>query len=127
MSGAFLSDNRTDARERETERRLAEYDEYVAQRCYRWATGLLVAAMVIIAIPQLGLERWHWYLVGVVAIIMTVLAVQMMRHGRISNGLICLLCAFAVLPGWVYLADDVVQVGGTLFEMIATQWKNKFG
>lgn len=127
MSGAFLSENRQSASERETERRIAEYHEWVAQRCYNGATWLLVITMIIMAIPQLGLERWHWYLVGVSALVMTVLAVQMMRHGRIANGLVCLLCAFVVLPGWVYLADDVVKAAVALFDMIASQWRKKFG
>lgn len=126
--GAFLSDNRTDAaREREALQAEAEYEEEIAQRCYRWATGLLVAAMVLIATPQLGLGRWDWYVVGGVALVMTVLAVQMMRYGRVGNGLVCLLCAFALLPGWVYIADDVVKVGADLYQMIAQQWKEKLG
>jgi len=127
MSGAFLSDHRQSASEREAERRIAEYHESIAKRCYNGATWLLMITMVIMAIPQLGLERWHWHLVGVSALIMTILAVQMIRYGRISNGLVCLLCAFAVLPGWVYLADDVVRVGTSFFTMIVTQWRAKFG
>lgn len=125
--GAFLSENRTDARERDQLRAEAEYYDSIAQRCYRWATGLLVAAMVVIATPQLGLEKWTWHMVGGVAVVMTVLAVQMMRYGRVSNGLVCLLCAFAVLPGWVYIAADVVKAGYDLYQIIVTQWREKLG
>lgn len=125
--GAFLSENRADARERDALRAEAEYYDSIAQRCYRWATGLLVAGMVVIATRQLGLEQWNWHIVGGVGLVMTVLAVQMMRYGRVANGLICLLCAFAVLPGWIYIADDVVKAGYDLYQMIVKQWRDKLG
>jgi len=126
MSGAFLSENRKDARERESDRLMVEYYELLAQRCYRWATGLLVAGMVVIALPQLGIAAWNWHIVGVLAFVMVVLAVQMMRFGRVGNGLVCLICALAVLPGWVYIADDVVKAGYDLYLIIAKQWADKF-
>lgn len=128
MSGSFLTpNNRSDAREREAERNLAEYHEEIAGSSYRWATGLLLAGMLVIALPELGIAEWNWYIVGGVALVMTILAIRMMIHGRIGNGLICLLCAFAVLPGWVYIAADVVAVVQSLYQMLAKQWKDKLG
>jgi hypothetical protein len=128
MSGAFLTpDHRPDARQREAERNMAQYHEDIAQSSYRWATTLLVLGMAVIAIPQMGLERWHWFIVAGVALVMVIFAVRMMMHGRIGNGIICLICALAVLPGWVLLADDVVKVGYELYGIIAQQWKDKLG
>ncbi|HEY1081217.1 MAG TPA: hypothetical protein VGE29_03090 [Prosthecobacter sp.] len=128
MSGAFLSpSNRDNARERADDRLMEEYDALVAESSYRWATGLLVAGMVIVAVPQLGLRPWIWYIVGALAVLMVIFAVRMMWHGRVGNGVICLLCALAVLPGWVFIADDAVSAGQDLTRMILQQWKDKFG
>lgn len=126
MSGAFLSPSSPSAREREAERAEALYHEYVAQKCYRWATRLLIVGMVLIALPLPLLVPWHWYIVGGLALVMTILAVQMMRHGRVLNGLICLVCAFGVLPGWLFLAGDVVAAGYDLYRIVADQWIEKF-
>ncbi|MEN3941489.1 hypothetical protein WJU23_09370 [Prosthecobacter sp. SYSU 5D2] len=127
MSGAFLTpDHRTDARERERERNIADYHEGIAQSSYRWATAFLVIGMAALATPFVGTAEWKWYLVGGVALIMTVFSIRMMIHGRIVNGLICLFCALAVLPGWVFIAQDVVKVGYELYEIIAKQWRDKF-
>lgn len=128
MSGAFLSpNNRPDAREREIEKNIAAYHEHVAQTSYRWATSLMVVAMVIIALPRLGVAAWNWHLVAGVAAVMTVLAIRMMMHGRVGNGLVCLVCAFVILPGWIYMAGDVVAAGQHFYDILAKQWKDKLG
>ena len=118
---------RPDARQREKERNIAEYHQGIAQSSYGWATAFLIIGMAVIATPQLGVSQWNWHIVGGVALVMTLFAIRIMRHGRVDNGLICLLCAFAVLPGWVFIADDVVKVGYDLYEMLAKQWRDKFG
>ncbi len=128
MSGAFLSpNNRPDAREREAEQAMADYHESIADSCYRWATGLLVAGLIVIAMPQLGVAAWTWHIVGGLALVMLVLAVQMMRHGRVGNGVACLICALAVLPGWVFIAADAVAVGRDFYQILAKQWADKLG
>lgn len=128
MSGAFLSsDNRPDAREREREKNLAEYHAQVAQTSYRWATAVMVAGMVVIAMPRLGLAAWNWYIGGGVALVVTALAIRMMIHGRVGNGLASLVCAFVILPGWVYMAADVVTAGHEFYEIVVKQWKDKLG
>lgn len=126
MSGAFLSPQSPSARERQAEREEWEYRESIAQSSYRWATRLMLAGMGVIAVPQLGLQQWNWHIVVGMALVMTVLAVQMMRYGRVWNGLACLVCAFAVLPGWVFIAQDVIAVAIQMYQMIAAQWQEKF-
>lgn len=128
MSGAFLSpSNRDDAKARADDRLMEEYDALVAESSYRWATGLLVVGMIIVALPQLGLRPWTWYIVAALAALMVVFAVRMIWHGRVVNGVVCLICALAVLPGWVFIADDAVSAGQDLVRMILQQWKDKFG
>lgn len=127
MNGAFLTpDNRPDAREREREKNIAEYHHSIAESSYRWGTALLVLGMAAIATPQVGTADWRWFVVGGVALGMTFFAIRMMMHGRTGNGLICLFCALAVLPGWVFIAQDVVKVGYDFYEIIASQWREKF-
>jgi hypothetical protein len=128
MSGAFLTpDHRPDARERDRERNIAEYHEGIAESSYRWATFLLGLGMAALATPYFESAVWKWSLVGGLALGMTVFSIRMMMHGRMGNGLICLFCALAVLPGWVFIAQDVVKVGYDFYEIVATQWKGKFG
>lgn len=124
MSGAFLNpDSRRDSRQRELDRNMAAYHESIARTSYNWATALLIIAMVLIATPQVGITAWNGYVAGAAAVVMTALAVRMMIYRRVWNGIICLICAFVVLPGWVVLAADVVRVGQDCYQIVAGEWK----
>lgn len=128
MSGAFLTpDNRPDPRERERERQFAEYHDEQARSSYRWATVLMVACMAVIAAPQLGVSQWNWYIVGGTALVILILSIRMMVHGRVGNGIASLICALVILPGWIYVAPEAVEAGQSFYNMLKGMWADKLG
>lgn len=128
MSGAFLTpDNRPDSRERERERQFAEYHDEQARISYRWATLLMIACMAVVAVPRLGVAQWNWYIVGGTALVILILAIRMMVHGRVGNGIVSLICALAILPGWIYIAPEAVKAGLGFYDMLKGMWNEKLG
>ena len=118
FNSAFLSPSPPSAREREEAKAIAAYRAYVARRCYWWANLLVISAMVAIALPQLGLGPWVWHVVGGVALVVTVLAIVMMVKGAISNGIVSLVFAWAILPGWVLMAPTIIRVAWESYQVI---------
>ncbi len=128
MSGAYLSpNNRVDANERHTQRSWDEYHDAAAKSCYRWGTLILIVTMAIIASPKLGVAEWNWHIAGGAALVMCYLAYKIQYHGKLSDAIACLICAFAVLPLWIYYADDVVRIAIEFIQIIKAQWKERMG
>jgi hypothetical protein len=128
MSGAYLSpSNKVDARDRHTQRSWDEYHEAAAKSCYRWGTLILVVTMAVIASPKLGVSEWNWYIAGAAALAMTILAFRMKHHGYVGDAIACLICAFVVLPGWIYFGEDVVKVAIEFYKMVKAQWNERLG
>lgn len=98
-----------------------------AQRCYKIATFLVVVTMIIIALPQLGLAAWNWHIVGAVGGLVTILAVLMMVKGAVTNGLLSLVFAWGIVPGWIYAAPSVLRVAVNQYKVIEAEWKRTFG
>lgn len=118
----FLFSNRPTDRERDAERAVWERRRMVAQSCYRQATWLVVLTMAFVALPT-GLEKWRWQVVGGAAVVITILGVIMMVKGAVKNGLLGLLFAWGILPGWVYAAPSVIQVAREQCQIIAKEWE----
>lgn len=117
----FLSGNRLSMRERDEQRALAEARRRAGLTCYRAATAVLVAAMTAVALP--ALSPWVWPIVGGAAGLMTLLALGIARHGLRSHTALCLLCAWAVLPGWVYAAPHALAAVAELATALAGHWR----
>lgn len=117
----FLFSNRPTDRERDAERAAWERRREIAQSCYKWATFLVVAVMIFVAAP-LGLAKWHWHAVLGAAGVITILAVVMMVKGAVKNGLISLLFAWGILPGWIYAAPTVLKIVHEQYLIIAKEW-----
>lgn len=128
MSGAYLTpNNRVDARERDTQRSWDEYHESAAKSCYRWGTFILVVTMAVIASPKLGVTQWNWHIAGAAALVMCYLAYKIKFHGRLSDALACLVCAFAVLPLWIHYGEDAVKAAIEFYQIIKAQWNERMG
>jgi hypothetical protein len=54
---------------------------------------------------------------------MTVLAVGIARQGLHGHAALCLLCAWAVLPGWVYAAPHALTAAAELASALAGHWR----
>lgn len=117
----FLSGNRLSMRERDELRALADARRRAGLTCYRAATAVLVAAMTTLALPALA--PWVWPIVGGASLLMTLLAVGIARQGLPSHTVVCLICAWAVLPGWVYAAPHVLAVAADLTAALADHWR----
>jgi hypothetical protein len=117
----FLSGNRLSMRERDELRALAEARRRTGLSRYRTATLVLVAAMAATALP--ALSPWVWPIVGGAGLLMTVLAVGIARQGLHGHAALCLLCAWAVLPGWVYAAPHALTAAAELASALAGHWR----
>lgn len=117
----FLSGNRLSMRERDELRALAEARRRAGLTCYRAATAVLVAAMTALALPALA--PWVWPIAGGASLLMTLLAVGIARQGLPSHTVLCLICAWAVLPGWVYAAPQALAVASELVGALAGHWR----
>ncbi len=117
----FLSGNRLSMRERDELRALAEARRRAGLTCYRAATAVLVAAMTAIALPALA--PWVWPIVGGASLLMTLLAVGIARQGLTSHTVLCLICAWAVLPGWVHAAPQALTTAAELADALAGHWR----
>jgi hypothetical protein len=117
----FLSGNRLSMRERDELRALAEARRRTGLTCYRAATAVLVAAMTAIALPALA--AWVWPIVGGAGLIMTLFAVGIARQGLPSHTVLCLICAWLVLPGWVYAAPHTLAAAAELAGALAGHWR----
>lgn len=122
FNSAFLSPTPPSARERDALKAIEEHRAYVAERCYRQANILVVGAMIVLAVPQLGLAPWAWHIVGGIGLLVTALAVVMMVKGRIANGVVSLIFAWAILPGWIVAAPHVIKVVHEQYQVIKTNW-----
>lgn len=117
----FLSGNRLSMRERDELRSLAEARRRTGLSRYRTATLVLVAAMTAIALP--ALSPWVWPIVGGAGLLMTLLAIGIARQGLYSHTALCLLCAWVVLPGWVYAAPHALTAAAELAGALAGHWR----
>lgn len=70
-----------------------------ARKCYRAATALVVATLLLALAPFF--DAWIWPVVGCVSVAVTVLGGITIAKGEIGNGLISLLFAWIILPGWI--------------------------
>lgn len=120
---SFLSNTRDLRREREDEKAEAWLRARVVSRCYRWATFLLVVSMAAIGIPWLGLSALSWGIVAVVGAGMVILAGVMFYQRGYSSGIITLICALGVLPGWVYVAPHAFMAAIDFWEILSAQWR----
>lgn len=117
----FLSGNRLTMRERDELRALAEARRRAGLACYRSATVVLVAALTALALPALA--AWVWPIVGGAGLLMTLLAIGIARNGLPGHTALCLLCAWAVLPGWVWVAPDALAAAAELAGALASHWR----
>ncbi len=117
----FLSGNRLSMRERDELRALAEARRRAGLTCYRAATAVLVAAMTAVALPVLS--PWVWPIGGGAGLLMTLLAIGIARNGLNGHTALCLLCAWAMLPGWVLVAPDVLAAAADLASALAGHWR----
>ncbi|MDZ4289417.1 MAG: hypothetical protein U0984_15745 [Prosthecobacter sp.] len=123
FNSAFLSPTPPSARERDAERAIEEHRAHVAAVCYRRANFLVLATMVLLAVPQLGLAAWSWHMVGGVGLVVTVLAVVMMIKGKVWSGVLSLIFAWGILPGWVLAAPHVVKAAQEQYRVIVDDWR----
>ncbi len=117
----FLSGNRLSMRERDELRALAESRRQAGLARYRVATGVLVAAMTAVALPVAA--PWVWPIAGGAGLLLTLLAIGIARSGLYSHTALCLLCAWAVLPGWVRVAPDALAVAADLASALSGHWR----
>lgn len=117
----FLSGNRLTMRERDEQRALAEARHRAAMNCYRTATAVLVLAMIVIAVPAAAPRAWP--VVGGASLLMTGLAATIAWRGKPGLAVICLICAWGVLPGWVYVAPHALTAAAELAGAIAGHWR----
>lgn len=120
---SFETPHEAEKREREAWKLQEEERAYAAAKYYKRANFLVLTTMVVLAVPQLGLEPWSWHIVGVVALVVTVLAVMMMVKGRIGNGMLSLLFAWGILPGWIVAAPHVIRTVHEQYQVIAQKWR----
>lgn len=118
----FLFNNRTTDQEREAERRRQEGLRARVQGCYRAATWLVVLTLLYVPLP-LGLEVWHWQVVGAVAAVIFILAVRMALLGAVKLALLSVLFAAVILPAWVQLHPAVLRVVWQQVEVIRQDWQ----
>ncbi len=118
----FLFSNRPTERERDAEKAAWERQRESVRSCYKWATRLVVLTMLFVALPT-GLERWHWQVVIGAACVITILGAVMLWKRALSNGLICLVFAWGILPGWIYAAPTVIKVVREQYQVIAKEWE----
>ena len=78
--------------------------------------------MLFVALPT-GLERWHWQVVIGAACMISLLGAVMLWKRALSNGLICLVFAWGILPGWIYAAPTVTKVVREKYQVIAKEWE----
>lgn len=117
----FLSGNRLSMRERDELRALAEARRRAGLACYRTASAVLIAAMIAVALPSLA--PWIWPVVGGASLIMTLLAIGIARQGLFGHAVLCVLCAWAVLPGWVLAAPSALSAATDLVSALAGHWR----
>jgi hypothetical protein len=117
----FLSGNRLTMRERDELRALAESRRRAGLFWYRLATGVLLAAMTAVALPLPA--AWVWLIVGGSALLMSLLAIGIARNGLPSHTALCLLCAWGVLPGWVWIAPEALAAAAELAGALAGHWR----
>lgn len=118
----FLTSNRKTDRERDAEKAYWQQRSDTARMCYRWATWLVLGGMAFVVLPT-GLEKWHWHVVIGTASVITIFGVVMMFRDAVVNGLISLLFAWAILPGWIYAAPEVRRVVQDQCEVISKEWR----
>lgn len=118
----FLFSNRPTDREREAERQAWEAEHEFVCSCYKRATLLVVLTMVFVAAPT-GLEKWHWHVVISAAWIISLLGILMLWKRAFTNGLICLVFAWGILPGWIYLAPTASKTAKEQYLIIAKEWQ----
>jgi len=118
----FLFSNRPTERERDAEKAARERQRESVRSCYKWATRLAVLTMLFVALPT-GLERWHWQVVIGAACMISLLGAVMLWKRALSNGLICLVFAWGILPGWIYAAPTVTKVVREKYQVIAKEWE----
>lgn len=118
----FLFSNRPTERERDAEKAAREWQRESVRSCYKWATRLVVLTMLFVALPT-GLERWHWQVVIGAACMISLLGAVMLWKRALSNGLICLVFAWGILPGWIYAAPTVTKVVREKYQVIAKEWE----
>ena len=119
---SFLFSNRPTDSERETERQAWEAEREFVRLCYKRATWLVVLTMVFVTLPT-GFEKWHWYVVGGAACLVTLLGVLMLWKRAFVNGLMCLIFAWGILPAWIYIAPTVLRITKEQYQVIAKEWK----
>ncbi len=117
----FLSGNRLTMRERDEQRALSEARHRAAMNRYRTATVVLVLAMIIIAVPAAA--PWAWPVACGGGLLMTGLATAIASRGRPGLAVICLVCAWGVLPGWVHAAPHALTAASELASAIAGHWR----
>ena len=121
---SFLTNTRDLRREREDQKAEAWLRAQTVLRCYRWATFLLIAAMVAIGVPWLGLSAYSWAIMAVTSTGMLVFAGVMFFHQGYSSGILTLICALGVLPGWIYVAPHVFIAAVDFWEILSSQWRS---
>jgi hypothetical protein len=117
----FLFNNRPSMRERDEQRALALAHRRAGLACYRAATAILVLAMTLLAVPAAA--PWAWQVAGAAAALMTALAAAIFRKGLHSHAVLCLLCAWAVLPVWIFAAPHVLGAVADLARALAGHWR----
>jgi hypothetical protein len=118
----FLFSSRPTDREREAERQAWEAEREYVRRCYKRATWLVVLTMIFIASPT-GLDQWHWHVVITAACLISLLGILMLWKRALTNGLICLIFAWGILPAWIYLAPKVLIIAKDQYQIIAKEWE----
>ena len=71
-------------------------------RSYYLAANVLVVVTMALALWP-GAGNWIWLVVGVASLAVLALGIVMMTKSALANGLICLLFASIILPGWAVI------------------------
>lgn len=121
----FLFSSRATDNERLAAQLEAERRRDAAQAAYRRATWVVVLTMIYLALP-IGLEAWHWHVVAGAGFLVLLFGVLMVLNGAVKNGLISLLFAAVILPGWVLMSPKVISTAREQSLIILREWQRVF-
>jgi hypothetical protein len=122
---SFLISHRPTDQERHAAKMAAQERWESAQRAYQRASWLTALTMIYIALP-LGLEKWHWHVVGGAGLLLVILGSAMAVKGAGKNALLSLLFAAVILPTWVKMAPTVLQSARQQVQVILSEWSRVF-